>query len=673
MITITNMEELLNRFASYRSCVEAMMQEARQQKNMEAMVLLNQVWLRLQQGPVRTLVLGVSSAGKSTLINAISGSIVVPEGKRTTSPIPVWVYSRNSTKTPRIQILKLEENEIKEDSCGRFTYLMEYCYTSKQAGAGTGQKKYENLVAATVNVDTPVLNNSGITLIDTPGIGVSVGDNNRVQEVLKDGCEALIILFMTLQEEDTQAYFRNLLIEDDAPLRDLIEQDRVFLVLNNVNKYARDIFILDTMQHVKKIFNGWNCGERLYAMNAQDARICSCGVYQYVDLLPHGYDAETLEHADASLDKELSHEKDARPQDELDRLCLNLGEMAEQLCEDPDALEQILKPIEEKLYQANALLKQQYQAKREIAAATEYDAPAELEQEREILSEQYYALQTLHSWLGEMKDTLMVYPDKQWPVTEYPQKIPLDSECLLIDDKSQVDNFLRIELRKNNGPASIALLAGKRMYARIQTLCDQLEDPVLNPESHYWEEFFSEMYDKLCKANDYSGLIAAQKEKLSEYIYRVSMIPKDAKAAARTKVLQSDCSRIHSDETQQMVTYLLKKQKFVLGGGVRGRFESFMLWMNFSVDVLNKVMGRIITDTAACYRQAYRDHIAQEYKDIYQSLCLILLEARSSIAHRRKEIKNEIQCCKEDRKNKEFSKIDAQLQHLDALLTFEKG
>lgn len=673
MMSITNMEELQHQFASYRSCVEAMMQEARQQGNTEAMRLLNQIWLRLLQGPVRTLVLGVSSAGKSTLINAVSGSIVVPEGKRTTSPIPVWVYSRNPAKTPRIQILKCEENEVTEIPCGRFTYLTEYCYTSKQAGAGTGQEKYANLVAATVNVDAPALKSSGISLIDTPGIGVSAGDNDRVKEVLKDSCEALIILFMTLQEEDTQTYFRDLLIEDDAPLRDLIEQDRVFLVLNNVKEYARDIAVLDTMRHVKKTFDGWDCGERLYAMNARDARICSCGVYQYDSLLPQDFDAEVLKHAEESLDDELEQVSKAKPQAELDRLCRDLGEMAEQLCADPYALEQILEPIEEKLYRANALLKQHYQAEREIAAAAEYTAPAELEQERKILSEQYYSLQALYSQLCEVKDTLMIYPDKQWPVAEYPKDIPLNSEYLLIDDKSQVDSFLRDELRKNNGPGSIALLVGKRMYDRIQMLCDQLEDPALNPESRYWEEFFSGIYDKLNKVNDCNGLTTAQKKELSECIYRVSMIPKNAKAAGRMKVLQSDCFKINSGERQQMVEYLLKKQKRLLNGGMRGRFESFMLWINFSVDMLNKVLRSIITDANTCYREAYRQCVTREYEDICQTLCQILLAARSSIAHRRREVKNEIQRCKEDMKNKEFSRIDAQLQHLDALMIFEKG
>lgn len=670
---VRNMEELQQRFLSYQNYVEVMMQEARKQENREAMQLLNLVWLRLRQGPVRTVVLGVSSAGKSTLINAISGAVVVPEGKRTTSPIPVWVYNRNPALTPRIQILKNREYEVNEIPCGRCSYLMEYCYTSKQAGAGRGQKKYENLVAATVNVNAPMLGSSGITLIDTPGIGVSTGDNDRVKEILKDSCEALIIMFMTLQEEETQVYFRNLLVEEDAPLRDLIEQDRVFLVLNNVKEYAHDIAIMDTRQHAKKTFDGWDGGERIYAMNAQDARICACGVYQYPDLLPQGFGTEDLLHAEDSLEKEVKKERTVKFQPEMERLCQNLSEMVEEMFEDPEALEQILVPIEEKLHQANTLLKKYYEKERSRIEKMEYSAPAELEEQKKVLTEQYDSLIALHTWLHDMKDTLLDYANRQWNEKEYLQNILLNSEYLLTEEKSQTNSFLQKEIIKDKGAEAIALLIEQRMFGRIQMLCEQLEDYKQNPESQYWDDLFSKLTDKLKEISDYDEMKAAQKEEISECILFISEILKKAKSDGKTEVMCADCCRITLDEKRLMEEYLLKKQKLILNDGIRSHFERFMLWVNFSVDMLNKILQRIIRDAIECYRQSYRQCIKQEYEKLYQRLHKFLLTVCVNTGKRRKEVDDEIQRYKENAKSDALARVDEQLQRLSDWMMFEKG
>ena len=103
-----NLAELQCFFSETREMIEnQLFPLAQKYGNREAMKALRQAWLRLLQGPVRVLFLGVSSAGKSTLINAMIGRIVVPEGRHTTSPVPVWIQSSKSAqKSPHIRIVR---------------------------------------------------------------------------------------------------------------------------------------------------------------------------------------------------------------------------------------------------------------------------------------------------------------------------------------------------------------------------------------------------------------------------------------------------------------------------------------------------------------------------------------------------------------------------------------
>ena len=93
----SGLAELQRFFSETRTLIEEQLFPlAQEYRNKEAMEALRQAWLRVMQGPIRVLFLGVSSAGKSTLINAMTGRIVVPEGRHTTSPVPVWIHSSES-------------------------------------------------------------------------------------------------------------------------------------------------------------------------------------------------------------------------------------------------------------------------------------------------------------------------------------------------------------------------------------------------------------------------------------------------------------------------------------------------------------------------------------------------------------------------------------------------
>lgn len=660
---ISNMQDLHFVFDKYREMVEYLQQEAKERNNTQAKEILDAVWLRLHQGPVRTLVLGVSSAGKSTLINALARNIVVPEGKRTTSPIPVWVYSRNGDKVPRIRILKNTEDGCQEHKCKRYEYLRDYCYTSKQAGQGTDHGKYKDLVAATVNVDTPALTDSGVTLIDTPGIGVSDGDNARVNEILRQGCEALIITFRTLQEEEVKQYFRELLVGEDAPLRNLIEEDRVLLVLNCDPK-TQCISPIITRKHVEATFNGWDCGDRLFKLIAWDARICTCGLYEYVEFLPDDACEEDSEQAEAAQKKEIERDKLAKPQKDLERLEQALQEVAEDICNNSNAVNRILSPIKENLIRAAELLKEDLAQKREEIQKTEFAAPEEMEIRYKDLCDKVDYIIALEI---EIKSTLQpTFSDADkilW-------SIPLEPELLLVDKNESADRYFKENLAKDNGPGMLANLIESRLYVRKDRLYEQLEDPSQNKELTYWIAKYCDISDKLETIN--SGMDSDSSEtldwKLTDSAARVRQIPENAKKYGRVELNLYDCFAITSNEKHDLIQYLIKKQPILTNDTILNALRRVMLWSNFCRERLNLILGKAVEEGRKKYIYAYRQAIISESKKVYPDVRAVLLEICVSAGLQKKKLGEEIREYKNSLKQAELDKIDAKIKYLNTVM-----
>jgi len=353
------MQEKINRlreiFEGYGEVVKKLYKMAEEQNDRAAMKQLRTVWDRLQQGPVRAMVIGVSSAGKSTLLNALAGSIVVPEGPHTTSPVPVWIYSSGAVRhSPDVRIFKTEGGSLpsaKNNRIGRYAFMTDYCYTPSQAARGSAKGKFADVTAATVNVnvETKRIYDSGITFMDTPGIGVAIDDNTRVDDTISGGCEFALVVFREMTNE-THEFLRSQFVNKNAPLNGILQKGRVFAVHNCFGAGTEQ----DARAHIKNTFNG-QLDDRLFMINARYARKDSAGYYDYVGLLPADSRDRVADEAAKIMDEE--HEALAEAEDtartdlqqqrqesraELDKLWAALESGVRELLDKP---EEVLMPV----------------------------------------------------------------------------------------------------------------------------------------------------------------------------------------------------------------------------------------------------------------------------------------------------------------------------------------
>lgn len=665
---IHNIKELKAHFSQQRDYVEKLREIAQKQGNMEADALLRDAWLRLKQGPIRALVLGVSSAGKSTLINALVGKIVVPEGKHTTSPIPVWTYcEKRAADVPYVQILKEKDGYFQTDNIASYGHIIEYCYTPAQAGQGTGQGKFNGVVAATVNVDSGLVGDTGITLVDTPGIGVSQGDNERVKEILKDSCELLIIVFMNLQQDDVKEYFRKLLVEEDAPLRSLLENNRVFMVLNNTHSSAIHAK-LDAQKHIQDAFDGWYCEERLFTMNVNDARLTGCGVYPYPDLLPKGFVPEDWTWAKDTMELEKNRLKVAKSQNELERLCEALQDEVESLFEEPDEVKKILSPIQSKIDDALTLLRKPLEEKRKQIENTEYPVPPELEQKAALLQKRYEALKQYQLEIHEHLASGLDYSRGQFPLNELVKKLLSDEKLqeyhLLAHTQAEADAYLVRELPKPNGVENVAIKVMSRFKERRSVLEKLAGMGENNPEIQYWADAFAKMQEMLAQGELEKPLVSQEKsEAFQQAVLRAFA---NARSAGQQALSKSACFQLTQTEYESLKEYLKDKQERLNKGGLTAGWNKFWLYPNVSVDKLQPLLEGVVRSGVVVYMSAFRESLWQHHMgkllEEYQSLLRRSLAILKSMKYNAEE---DVQKHRETVKAAKLEKVDAELEAMN--------
>lgn len=173
---LETLQSALNALVSALQCDETLPAELGER----AQALLQ----RLGEGQLHLAVLGQFKRGKSTLLNALLGAPVLPEGVLPVTAIPTFLYGASQ---PHLEVFT---DGVPEPQAYSVTELPRFVAESHNPQNHRGVQR--------VNLFYPAsLLQEGLVLIDTPGIGSTNENNTETTLRVLPHCDAAIVVFST--------------------------------------------------------------------------------------------------------------------------------------------------------------------------------------------------------------------------------------------------------------------------------------------------------------------------------------------------------------------------------------------------------------------------------------------------------------------------------------------
>lgn len=246
---------------------------------------------QLHLGAIRLAVLGNSNAGKSTLINALLHTIAVPESGNTSSPIPVWFASGDRLHYS-VYLCDGENERCEHPDQERF--IRDYCFNLMDV-ADDKRSRFHHVLWASAEIPSTYLQQTGLAVIDTLGIGATDADTSKTISVIDGGVD--IVVFVTSRvdlRESEREFLRNRVLglgNTDTPYP--IRPSQLLLVYNDNGMSAATLSQFQAS--AEKLLEGFSAQEiedfkqrHLIMLNALEARRLRCGAYDYQLFAPTG-------------------------------------------------------------------------------------------------------------------------------------------------------------------------------------------------------------------------------------------------------------------------------------------------------------------------------------------------------------------------------------------------
>lgn len=347
-------------FDTYEELVAACLKSAETMEDgREKKELKDALWrlrYRLMQGPVRLLVLGASSAGKSTVVNALAGRVVSPEAKQVSTLVPAWVKGVAETpgNEPACYTLRFG-SDIKGKYLPRADYLKDFCHPPEDRNSKPG-----GIYAVRVENAGGFLAENGLTLLDTPGTGQTDTESRMAMETAELGAELLLLAVRqnVFGNEETELFRR--LICDEKHGLGLCPPKDVFCLFNE-EAFNEAAYNTNAKETFRDLTSGCDrdaqldLKNRYYAVDVIKERR-KREYYDFTNWSPKGVGEESFEELSDIKKDELDGcgaVAGGPPSPEMQRLLDDLRHRVWDIYADP---ERILRPIERRLQDATRTL-----------------------------------------------------------------------------------------------------------------------------------------------------------------------------------------------------------------------------------------------------------------------------------------------------------------------------
>lgn len=325
--------------------------------------------IHLQIGAVRLMLLGNSNAGKSTLINALLKGIAVPESGNTSSPIPVWFAAGDD---PVYRIYQDTEKGPKLiDQPTRDTFIRKYCFNITDI-LDDKRTRFQEVDWASAEQTSPLLEDTGIALIDTLGIAATDADTVKTLKVIDSGMDLVIFVTNHVQLLKSEVEFlrEKVLGMGQREVAYALHPSQLLIVYNDHGAGGTHSQMCSAAD---KLLEGYDTAtidrfkqNNLLMVNALSARLQRCGAYDYHHFAPEG----TPEMLMASLMKQTERDKKS------------IAERGDVIAEQAASFEQLEQRIRqmahEQMHSENGIVERRIQHLEDIIREIRAQATAEL-------------------------------------------------------------------------------------------------------------------------------------------------------------------------------------------------------------------------------------------------------------------------------------------------------
>lgn len=270
----------------------------------------------LKLGWIHIALVGQTSCGKSTVINALSEDIVVPENPMTATPIPTYIAKTVAdTDTQRVTVFP-EDEKKKSKELTRKEFLTQFCYNVEdQRGDNPKRLRFKEDKFAVVHTKGELFD-KGAVLLDTLGSGATEFDNIKTSTILKGNVDILIYIVGTnmltasdiaflqcyvLGYSPKEAEIKKMNYSVDKPI---ITPDKLIILGNDKTGILRGGLV----ESIKRVFKSDDCKlsgaqiaqfceKNVWIANALYGRLDGAGFYDYVENAPVGSDDIYLDDA----------------------------------------------------------------------------------------------------------------------------------------------------------------------------------------------------------------------------------------------------------------------------------------------------------------------------------------------------------------------------------------